>query len=109
MDDPEKVDPVTLLMGVYKASIKSDIIIDKLKLIIIVKGYLHNKEMIGDTWDPTVSIRTLKYFLSDSAKHKARVHQLDFVGAFLQSSVKPRVLKVGNYIWRIIPRVFQLF
>ena len=30
---------------------------------------------------------TLKYFLADAAKHKARVHQLDFIGAFLQDKV----------------------
>ena len=47
--------------------------------------------MIGDTWSPTASMRTLKYFLADAAKHKARVHQLDFIGAFLQANVKNRV------------------
>ena len=36
-------------------------------------------------------MRTLKYFLAESAKHKARVHQLDFIGAFLQANVKNRV------------------
>ena len=36
-------------------------------------------------------MRTLKYFLADSAKHKAIVHQLDFIGAFLQAKVKNRV------------------
>ena len=34
---------------------------------------------------------TLNYFLADAAKHKARVHQLDFIGAFLQANVKNRV------------------
>ena len=34
---------------------------------------------------------TLKYLLADAAKHKARVHQLDFIGAFLQANVKNRV------------------
>ena len=47
--------------------------------------------MIGDTWSPTASMRNLKYFLSDAAKHKARVHQLNFIGAFLQAKVKNRV------------------
>ena len=47
--------------------------------------------MIGDTWSPTASMRTLKYFLADAAKHKSRVHQLDFIGAFLQANVKNRV------------------
>ena len=36
-------------------------------------------------------MRTLKYFLADAAKHKSRVHQLDFIGAFLQANVKNRV------------------
>ena len=47
--------------------------------------------MVGDTLSPTASMRTLKYFLADAAKHKARVHQLDFIGAFLQAKVKNRV------------------
>ena len=69
---------------------------DKLKLRIVVRGDLKNKEMVGDTWSPTASMRTLKYFLADSAKHKARVHQLDFIGAFLQAKVKNRVFVMLN-------------
>ena len=44
--------------------------------------------MVGDTWSPTASMRTLKYFLADAYKHKARVRQLYFIGAFLQAKVK---------------------
>ena len=47
--------------------------------------------MVGDTWSPTASMRNLKYSLADAAKHKARVHQLDFIGGFLQAKVKNRV------------------
>ena len=36
-------------------------------------------------------MRNLKYFLADAAKPKARVHQLDFIGAFLQAKLKNRV------------------
>ena len=57
----------------------------------MVRGDLQNKEMVGDTWSPTTSMRILKYFLADTAKHKARVHQLYFIGAFLQDKVKTRV------------------
>ena len=70
MDDPDTGHPVTPCRDVFKAKIKSDGIIDKLKLIIVVRKDLHNKEMIGDTWDPTASTRTLNYFLADSAKRK---------------------------------------
>ena len=78
-------------MYVYKDNIQSDGSLDKLKLRIVVRGYLQNKEMVGDTWSPTASMRTLKYFLVDAPKHKARVHQLYFIGEFLQAKVKNRV------------------
>ena len=47
--------------------------------------------MVRDTWSPTASMRTLNYLLADAAKHKAKLHQLDFIGAFLQAKVKSRV------------------
>ena len=64
-------------MDLYKAKIKSDGSLDKLKLIIVVRRDLQNKEMVGYTWSPTASMRTLKIFLTDSSKHKSRVHKLD--------------------------------
>ena len=33
----------------------------------------------------------MKYFLAYATKHKGRVHQLDFIGAFLQAKSKNRV------------------
>ena len=77
-------------MDVYKAQIQSYGSIDDLKLIILVRGDLHNKEMVGDTWSSTASMRNVKYFLADVAKHKSRVHQLYFIGAFFQAKVKNR-------------------
>ena len=78
-------------MDVYKSRIQSDGSLDKLKSRIEVRGDFKNKEMVGDTWSPTSYMRTLNYFLAYSAKHKSRVHQLDFIGAFLQAKVKNRV------------------
>ena len=72
---------------------------DKLKLRIVVRGNLQNKEVIGNTWSPTASMRTLKYFLADAAKHRARVHQIDFIGAFLQAKVKNRVFVILNMMY----------
>ena len=37
---------------------------------------------------PTASMRILNYFLADSKNPKARVHQLYFIGAYLQEKVK---------------------
>ena len=78
-------------MDVYKAKIQSDGSLDKLKLRIVVRGDFQNKEMVGDTWSPTSFMRPLKYFLADAAKHKTIVHQLYFIGEFLQAKVKNRV------------------
>ena len=74
IEDPKDGEPVTPCMDVYKAKIQSYGNLDKLKLRIVVRGDLQNKEMIVDTWSPTASMRTLKYFLADVAKHKAIVH-----------------------------------
>ena len=43
VEDPEKDDPVTTCMDVYKTKIQSDGSLDKLKLIIVVRGDLQNK------------------------------------------------------------------
>ena len=67
---PKKYEPVTPCMDVYKAKNQSYGSLNKLKLRILVRGYLQNKESVGDTWSPTVSIRTLKYFLADATKQK---------------------------------------
>ena len=87
IEDQNESEPVTPCMNVYKSKIQSDRSLDKLKLRIVVRGDLQNKEMVGYTWSPTVYMRTLKYFLADAAKHKAIVHQLYFIGAFLQAKV----------------------
>ena len=57
----------------------------------MVRRDIHNKELVGDTWSPTASMSTFKNFLVDSIKHKARVHQLYFIGELLQEKVKNRV------------------
>ena len=53
IEDPKDGEPVTPCMDVYKAKIQSDGSMDKLKLRIVVRKDLKNKEMIGDTWSPT--------------------------------------------------------
>ena len=60
VDEAEKGEPVTPCMDVYKSKNHSGGSIDKLKLRIVVRGDLQNKDLIGDTWSPTASMRTLK-------------------------------------------------
>ena len=45
----EKDEAVTPCMDFNKAKIQSDGSLDKLKLRIVVRGDLHNKELVGDT------------------------------------------------------------
>ena len=46
----------------------------------------------GDmTRSPTASARALKMFIADSARHRARTKQLDFIGAFLQAKMRYRM------------------
>ena len=91
MYDPEKRYPVTPCMNFYKSKIQSDGSLDKVKLIIVVRGDLKSKKMIGYTWAPTASMRTLKYLFVYYAKYKSIIHLLYLTGAFLQANVKHRV------------------
>ena len=50
-------------MDICKAKIQSDGSLDKLKLRTVVRGDLHNKDLIGDTWSSTASMMTLKYLV----------------------------------------------
>ena len=49
VNESEKGDSVTPCMDVYKANIKSDESLDKLKVIIVFIGDLQNKNLIGYT------------------------------------------------------------
>ena len=59
-EDPKKGEHLTPCMDVYKPKIQSDGSLDKFKLRILVKGDLQNKELVGDTWSQSSSMRTLK-------------------------------------------------
>ena len=61
---------MTPCMYDYKLKTQSDGSLDKLKMRILVRGDLQNKDLIGDTWSQTASMRTLKYFLEDVVKQK---------------------------------------
>ncbi len=68
----------------------------------MVRGDLQDTAM-EDSWPPTAPFRSLKMFLADAARNRCRVHQLDFVGAFLQANARGRIFvslpKVNGDIW----------
>ena len=87
---------MTPFMDVYKAKIQSNGSLDKLKLRIVVRGYLQHNKLVGDTWSPTASTMNLKYFLADAFKHKAIVKQLYFIVPFLRAKFQNRVFEFGQ-------------
>ena len=92
MEYPRKGDTVIPCIEDYKSKIKFDGSINNLKSRIVVRRDLQNKEVVGYTWPPEASTRTLKYSLADAYKHKAWKKKLDFIGAPLQTNVKHRGL-----------------
>ena len=50
IEEQDEDQPVIPCMDVYKNKIQSDGSLDKFKLRIVVRGYLQNKELVGDTW-----------------------------------------------------------
>ena len=68
MEDPNNGEPVKLFRDFYKENIQPDGSLDKLKLRIVVRGDLQNKNVILDNWSPTSSMITLKYFLEDASQ-----------------------------------------
>jgi len=91
LDTPRKGESITPIMETFKVKILSDGSLDKLKTRIVVRGDLQSKTLSEDIWSPTASFRALKMFLAHESRIKARVKQLDFVGAFLQAKTRSRV------------------
>ena len=56
IEDQNEGEPVTPCMDVYKAKIQYDRSLDKLKLRVVVRGDLQNKEIVGDAWSPIDSM-----------------------------------------------------
>ena len=56
-------------------------------------------------------MKNLKYLQAYVAKHKARVHQLDFIGELLQTKVKNRVfvkldIRYTGYFHRLLKSIY---
>jgi hypothetical protein len=81
----------TPIMETFEVKVKSNGILDKLKTRLVVRGDLQNGTLMEDKWSPTASFRSLKMFLAHAVRLKARVKQLDFIGAFLQANTRSRI------------------
>ena len=84
IEDKNEGEPVTPCMDVYKSKIQSDGSLDKLKLRIVVRGDLQNKEMVGDTWSPTV-INNQTFLLEDQNEGEPVTPCMDVYKSKIQS------------------------
>lgn len=86
----EKVIPLKV---VYKAKIRSDGKLEKLKARIVVRGDIHKRQSTipEDPWVPLASFRTLRRFVADAVKNKRQLKQIDYVSAFCQGNMRGRV------------------
>jgi hypothetical protein len=75
---------------IFKVKINNEGSLDKLTTRIVVRGDLQSG-VVEDKWSPTASFRSLKMFLAHASRLKARVKQLDFIGAFLQANTRSRI------------------
>jgi hypothetical protein len=101
-DTPKDGETSTPVMETFKVKVKSDGSLDKLKCRLVVRGDLQDKNITEDKWSPTASFRSLKMFLAHASRMKARVKQLDFVGAFLQAKMRTRMFVTIPKIYGIL-------
>jgi len=92
----------TPVMETFKVKVKSDGSLDKLKCRLVVREDLQDKNITEDKWSPTALFRCLKTFLAHASRMKARVKQLDFVGAFLQAKMRTRMFVTIPKIYGIL-------
>jgi hypothetical protein len=91
----------TPVMAIFEVKINCDGSLDKLKTRIVVRGDLQGKLIAEDKWFLTTSFWALKMFLAHACRLKARVKQLDFVGAFLQA-------KTRSQMFITIPKIYSI-
>ena len=78
-------------MCVFKVKRGSQGEVTRRKTRAVVRGDLQRKSEEHNTWAPAASMRLVKYFIAQAAKHGMRVRQIDFIAAYLQAKVRARI------------------
>ena len=73
--------------SVFKAKYGADGKLAKLKTRFPIRGDQDSGAMDEDNHVPLAKFRTLLIFLADAAANKARVYQLDYIGAYLSAEM----------------------
>jgi hypothetical protein len=94
-------DVIVPVTAKFRTKLTSTGAIDKLIGRICLRGDVQEKGY-GDTWCAIAGFRALRVFLSTAARQRCRVHQLDFVGAFLQSKAVDRTITILPKEWALL-------
>jgi hypothetical protein len=94
-------DVIIPLTAKFRTKLTSIGAIDKLKGRICLRGDMQEKGY-GDTWCAIAGFRALRIFLSTAACQRCCVHQLDFVGTFLQSKAVDRTITILPKEWALL-------
>ena len=113
-DKDEKIrpgEPVIPITETNKVKLNRAGNLDKLKVRMCVRGDIQKKLTpdMEDTYSPAAAFRFLKLFLAHAASKKAKVHQGDVIGAFLQANMRSRVFVTLNKYYGLIFPEFQQF
>ena len=92
-ENPKPDDVVVSTTEANKIKLDQQGNVDKLKVRVCVRGDLQKKKdpTMEDPHSPAASMRMSKLLMAEAARHKARVFQLDVIGAFLQARMRSRV------------------
>ena len=85
--------------------------LDKLKVRMCVRGDIQKKLTpdMEDRHSPAAAFRMLKFFLALAAARRARIHQGDVIGAFLQAKMQSRVFVMVKAIYGEVFPEFKLY
>jgi Reverse transcriptase (RNA-dependent DNA polymerase) len=97
---PREGEKINQVMEVFKTKLDKDGLVDKLKARIVFRGDLYHPMTDMDSWNPHTSWVALMIYLAICARYGIYPSQLDFVMAYVQVTMKERVLIRFPVLWR---------
>jgi hypothetical protein len=105
-EQPKPDDVVVSMTEANKIKLHQEGNVDKLTVRICVRGDLQKKKdpTMEDTYSSDASMRMSKLLMVEAARHKARIFQLDVVGALLQARMRSIVFTtLSNIYGEVLP------
>jgi hypothetical protein len=97
---PRAGEKINQVMEVFKCKLDKDGLVDKLQACIVFRGDLYHPTTEKNSWNPHASWVALMIYLATCARYGIYPSQLDFVMAYVQVTMKERVLICFPVLWR---------